>query len=137
MQFVNSVVVLLSSFYCFIQCVEILEGCNELVQSDPGKFERLKLSELDNNLSKTYEVFRLKMVYRGEKFAFGINYNNSENYMMFGPHGESFGGYKNFTTFTKQIEPCSVRGNNTAFDASKHTSLEGVLTKGKLHVTQV
>lgn len=120
-----------------MECWHKLEGCRELVPSDPRIFEELELSDFDNNLSKSYEVFRLRMVFRGANFGFGINYNKSESYMMFGPQDASVGVYKSFETLVNRTEPCSIRESKIKFDVSTSTPMEGVLTKGEPYDTSI
>lgn len=129
----KSLIILLSSALCFIVCSEILEGCSELVQKDTTKFVRLKLSDFDHNFPKSYEVFRLKLVYRGADFVFGINFNQTSNHMMFASYNESFGGFRSLKSYFDKTDPFTIRGSKADFDDSSLTPMEGVLSKGELY----
>lgn len=130
---VKSALIVFPILFCGIHCVDVLDGCNELLLKDPSRLTWFHLNQFDNNLSKSYEVFRLKMVYRGHRFVFGMRYNNNETYMVFGPHAESFGVYKSAETYDNETEPCSVRGSKSAFGFDRNTPVEAILTKGKVY----
>lgn len=103
---VTSAVLVLSSLLSSIQCVEVLDGCNEVLRTSPNTYKFFKLSNFENNLSKSFEVFRLKMAYRGDNFVFGFYYDNPRIYMIFGPYKESFGVYKSLEANHSKTEPC-------------------------------
>lgn len=109
---------------------EILEGCNEVPNRNLSKFDRFSINDFEFNNAKPKEVFRLRMVFKGYKPAIGISYDETD--FMFGPYNNTFALYKLDSDNTNDfvIEPLVLRGDGMAFNLSKYTPIDVVLTKG-------
>ncbi|KAL5290505.1 hypothetical protein ACFFRR_010087 [Megaselia abdita] len=119
--------VLIISAFCSAGGPDVIEGCNEVPTRDPKRLDRFNLTDFEHNNAKFLEVFRLKMVFKGEKPTIGISFNNSN--VMFGPHKIFFGIFDTFDNFSNETKPCSTRGSKRAFSNDSYTTIEAILTK--------
>lgn len=133
MLFLIGVGVLLFSGSCLANSPSIteIEGCNETPNRNKTKFDRFNVSDFEFNSAKSLEVFRLRVVFKGEQPTIGISHNNND--FMFASNKESFAMYPTFDDFLKETNPSVTRGNSKAFNSTKFTPMEVVLTKGLLY----
>lgn len=123
-------VVLVLSVVCSARGPDVIEGCNEVPTRDPKRFDRFNVTDFEHNNAKFLEVFRLKMVFKGEKPAIGISFNDTN--VIFGPYKVFFGIFDTFDNFSNETKPCSKRGSQRAFSNDMYTKMEAILTRGKL-----
>lgn len=120
--------ILILAACCSARGPDVIEGCNELPNRDPKKFDRFNVSDFEHNGGKFLEVFRLKMVFKGEKPVMGLSFN--ETNFIFGPYKVYFGIYDNFDNFKNETKPSFIRGTKRAFSMDTYTKMEVLLTKG-------
>lgn len=121
--------VLIVSAVCSAKGPEVIEGCNEVPTRDPKRLDRFNVTDFEHNNAKFLEVFRLKMVFKGEKPAIGISFNDSN--VMFGPYKVFFGVFDTFESFSNETKPSSTRGSKRAFSSEMYTKMEVILTRGE------
>lgn len=115
---------------CYAKGPDLIDGCNEVPTRDPTKLDRFNLTDFEHNNAKFLEIFRLKMVFKGEKPVIGISFNDTN--VLFGPQKVYFGIFDSFDKYVNETKPCSFRGSKRAFGNDVYTRMEAILTRGRL-----
>lgn len=133
MLFIISVVALLFSGDCLATFpsapINEIEGCNEIPNKDPKRLDKLSVADFEFNNAKPLEVFRLRMVFRGDQPAIGISYNKTE--FVFGSYNDSYTIYTKFEDFFNQTNPTVIRGKSTAFSINQYAPMILTTLNGK------